>query len=117
CGDPPVPAGPRLGERERAEHLLLDRVVMLIQTGAVAQRRGGDGTEQLALARLACEVPDEIDDAPVFAAIRALLDAHDAVLAADPADRRALTLLLLAASVAGTPDVPLPAGVALPDQA
>ena len=31
----------------------------------------------LALARLACDVPDDIDDAPVFAAIRALLDAYD----------------------------------------
>ena len=36
--------------------------------------RGSDPTEMLALARLACDVPDEIDDAPVFAAIRGLLD-------------------------------------------
>ncbi len=31
----------------------------------------------LALARLACDVPDEIDDAPVFAAIRGLIDVFD----------------------------------------
>ena len=37
--------------------------------------RGGEAAaEMLALARLACDVPDEIDDAPVFAAIRELLD-------------------------------------------
>ena len=31
----------------------------------------------LALARLACDVPDDIDDAPIFAAIRSLLDAYE----------------------------------------
>ena len=40
--------------------------------------RGVDGNEMLSLARLACNVPDEIDDAPVFAAIRSLLDEFDA---------------------------------------
>ena len=63
----------------------------------------------LALARLACDVPDEIDDAPVFAAIRGLLDAFDELSVAEPEDRRRLGLLILAASVARTPDVPVPA--------
>ena len=44
--------------------------------------RGLDaGAEMLALARLACDVPDEIDDAPVFAAIRRLIDIHDGLQA------------------------------------
>jgi hypothetical protein len=64
--------------------------------------------EMLALARLACDVPDEIDDAPIFAAIRGLLDAHDQAQAASPTDRRRLGFLILAATVARTPDVPLP---------
>ena len=50
--------------------MLLDRVAELLQLGTMLWFRGGDGAEMLALARLACEVPDEIDDAPVFAAIR-----------------------------------------------
>ena len=62
-----------------------------------------------ALARLACDVPEEIDDAPVFAAIRSLMDAFDQLTDADPTDRRRLSFLILAATVANTPDVPLPA--------
>jgi hypothetical protein len=63
----------------------------------------------LALARLACDVPEEIDDAPVFAAVRKLLDAYDHLAAAFPEDRRRLAPLILASTVARTPDVPLPA--------
>jgi hypothetical protein len=62
----------------------------------------------LALARLACDVPDEIDDAPVFAAIRGLLDSYDELRIAEPTDRRALAFLVLAATAARTPDVPVP---------
>ena len=79
--------------------------------GTIASMRGvGDAaTEMLALARLACDVPDEIDDAPVFAAVRELIDAHDQLATAFPDDRRRLAPLILAATIARTPDVPLPA--------
>jgi hypothetical protein len=63
----------------------------------------------LALARLACDVPDGIDDAPVFAAVRSLLDIFNELSAAEPENRRRLAFLILAASVARTPDVPVPA--------
>ena len=60
--------------------MLLDRVAEFVMLGAIATMRGSEGgPEMLALARLACDVPDEIDDAPVFAAIRGLLDAFDEV--------------------------------------
>jgi hypothetical protein len=62
----------------------------------------------LALARLACDIPPDIDDAPVFAAVLGLLDLHARLAAADPSDRRVRALLILAASVARSPDVPLP---------
>jgi hypothetical protein len=107
-GDPLEPAGPAIGERERAPHLLLDRVSEFVMLGAIASMRGADATEMLALARLACDVPEEIDDAPTFAAIRALLDIHDRIAAADPADRRRIAFLVLAATTARTPDVPVP---------
>jgi predicted TIM-barrel fold metal-dependent hydrolase len=110
AGDPLQPAGPAAGEHERAQHVLLDRVSEFLLLGTIASMRGvtGAATEMLALARLACDVPDEVDDAPVFAAIRSLLDAHDELLAAFPDDRRRLAPLILASTVARTPDVPLP---------
>jgi hypothetical protein len=103
------PMGPAVGERERAPHALLDRVSEFLLLGTIASMRGLDaGAEMLALARLACDVPDEIDDAPVFEAIRRLIDVHDDIRAVDPTDRRRLAFLILALTVARTPDVPVP---------
>jgi predicted TIM-barrel fold metal-dependent hydrolase len=109
AGEPLEPAGPPVGERDRASHVLLDRVAEFLLLSAIATMRGGDATEMLALARLACDVPEEIDDAPLFDAILGLLDGFDAYSAEHPDDRRRLTLLILAATVARTPDVPIPA--------
>ena len=111
AGAPPRPAGPAIGERERTQHVLLDRVAEFLLLAAIATMRGADGTEMLALARLACDVPDGIDDAPTFNAIRGLLDAHDELAAEQPTDRRRIGPLILAATVARTPDVPVPATV------
>ena len=108
AAEPLKPAGPPIGERERAPHLLLDRVAFFLLFSALGTMRGVDPTEMLALARLACDVPDEIDDAPVFAAIRGLLDDYEEYAAENPESRRRITFLILAATVARTPDVPLP---------
>ena len=113
AGEALVPIGPAVGERERAPHVLLDRVSEFALLGAIATMRGNDaGPEMIALARMACDVPYEIDDAPVFAVIRDLLDVYDEVQAEDPTDRRRLAVLILAASVARTPDVPVPRAAA-----
>jgi predicted TIM-barrel fold metal-dependent hydrolase len=111
AGEPLEPAGPAAGEHDCAEHVLLDRVAEFLLLGTIASMRGvaDAATEMLALARLACDVPDEIDDAPVFAAVRRLIDLHDQLAEAMPDDRRRLGPLILAATVARTPDVPLPA--------
>ncbi|MBV9337601.1 MAG: amidohydrolase family protein [Solirubrobacterales bacterium] len=109
AGAPLQPCGPAIGERERAPHLLLDRVAFFLLFSALGAMRGVDPTEMLALARLACDVPDEIDDAPVFAAIRGLLDDYEEYTAENPDSRRRITFLILAATVAKTPDVPIPA--------
>ena len=50
----------------------------------------------------------EIDDAPMFAVIRGLLDAFDAMAREHPDDRRRLAFLIMASIVARTPDVPVP---------
>lgn len=109
AGEPLAPAGPAVGEREQAPHLLLDRLAQFVLLGTIQLFRGGDAEEMLALARLACDVPPEIDDAPVFAAVLRLIDLHDRLAEADPGDRRTRALLILAATVARTPAVPLPA--------
>jgi hypothetical protein len=103
-------SGPAVGEREQAGHLLLDRVANYLQVGVLLEFRTGDGSEMVALAELACHVPEEVDDAPVFAAIRKLLDAYALARAAAPEDRASRSLLHLAAAVAMSPDVPIPAG-------
>jgi len=108
AGAPLVPAGPAVGERERAPHLLLDRVAEFLLISAIASMRGADPAELIALARLACDVPEDVDDAPVFTAIRWLLDRYDAYAADYPEDRRRLTFLILAATVARTPEIALP---------
>ena len=110
AGEPLAPAGIPVGERDRASHILLDRVAEYVMLGALATMRGSEGgPEMLALGRLACDVPDGIDDAPVFATILRLLDTFDELTAAEPENRRRLAVLILAASVARTPDVPVPA--------
>jgi uncharacterized protein len=109
AGEPLEPAGPAVGEHERPPHVLLDRVSEFLLLSAIAGMRGGDPTEMLALARLACDVPPEVDDAPVFAAIIDLLDGYEAYAAEHPNDRRRITFLIMAATLARTPEVPLPA--------
>ncbi len=109
-GAPLMAAGQAVGERERPPHALLDRVAEFLMLGAIATMRGGDGgPEMLALARLACDVPEEIDDAPIFAALRGLIDLFDQMTAAEPENRRRLAPLILAATVARTPEIPIPA--------
>ncbi|HEY2260292.1 MAG TPA: amidohydrolase family protein [Solirubrobacteraceae bacterium] len=109
AGEPLAPLGPAVGEHERAPHVLLDRVSEFVMLGAIAtMRRSEGGPEMLALARMACDVPDDIDDAPVFAVILELLNAFDELRAEDPTDRRSLAFLILAAIVARTPEVPVP---------
>ena len=99
AGEPLQPAGPAVGEGDRAPHVLLDRVAQFLMMGMILSIRAPDaGPEMLALAQLACDVPDEIDDAPVFAALRPLLAAYFELFAADPDNRRTRGLLMLAAS-------------------
>jgi uncharacterized protein len=111
AGEPLQPQGAAVGERERAPHALLDRVSEFLLLGTIASMRGHDGgAEMLALARLACDVPEEIDDAPIFEAILRLIDIHDQIRAENATDRRRLPFLILALTVARTPDVPVPGG-------
>jgi hypothetical protein len=110
AGEPPQPTGPPHGDLDTPSRPLLERLSEFLLLGTIMSMRGAPeaGLEMLALARLACEVPEDIDDAPVFAAVARLLDQHDEVFAEDPVNRRRLGFLILASSVARSPDVPLP---------
>jgi predicted TIM-barrel fold metal-dependent hydrolase len=114
AGEPLEQLGPAVGERERAPHVLLDRVSEFLMLATIASFRGGDPTEMLALAQLACDVPEEIDDAPVFEAIRGLIGAYEADSATDGDNRRRAAFLIVAVTVARTPEVPIPDVAALP---
>jgi hypothetical protein len=109
AGRPLESAGPALGEREQAPHLLLNRLSAFLLTGIVTTMRGNPetGAEQLSLARQACEVPDGTDDGPVFTSIAALLDEYFEN-PASPENRLPFALVLLAMCTANTPDIPVP---------
>lgn len=107
-GEPLAVAGPAVGERERASRLLLERLASYLQAGVLLEFRTGDSSEMVALAELACNVPADVDDLPVFQAVRRLLDAYQSARAAAPAERSNRALLQLAAAVAMSPDVPVP---------
>src|SRR3954471_10885971 len=53
----PLDLGPALDRRERSEDVLLQRVATFLTTAIGRIFSGGDGTETLALARLACQLP------------------------------------------------------------
>ena len=74
AGEALVPAGPAIGERERAPHLLLDRVASFLLLGDRHDARHG-ADEMLALARLACDVPDGDRRRPRVRSDPGLLDA------------------------------------------
>jgi uncharacterized protein len=111
AGEEPVDAGPPHGAHKVDVDVLLDRAATFL-TGAFAQFvRGGNGTEMLSLARLACEVPADAPQAGHCRAISALIDAYERAAGAPGPSRvipAGLYLLVLALNVARTPDVPVP---------
>ena len=113
----PLDLGPPPGEA-RTLDLLLERVVTHLTSAMGRAFGGGDPTESVALARLACAVGDDAEHADVFAAVLELLDLFDEHLAPPPPGRRfpvAGRFLLAALNVARTPDVSLPARPSAPE--
>ena len=108
-GEDPVDAGPAVGERRFELDLLLDRVHTHLCTSIVLMfSESGAATEQLANARLGCEVDD---DQPHAATCRALMDLIDAAIERGVhggPGTSGVHLAVTAAFVARTPDVPLP---------
>jgi uncharacterized protein len=108
----PLDLGPAPGIDSLSRDPLLERVYSFLVSATGQMFNGIDPLETLALARLACDVDD---DAPHAAVHRAIVELLDARASYDPTgDGRpsrfapGLHLVVAAAALARTPDVPLP---------
>jgi hypothetical protein len=108
----PLDLGPAPGIESLSRDPLLERVYSFLLSAIGQMFAGVEPSETLALAALACDVGDGDPHAPLYRAIMALLDARANY---DPAgDGRpsrfapGLHLIIVAAALARTPDVPLP---------
>jgi predicted TIM-barrel fold metal-dependent hydrolase len=121
AGEAPVDLGPAPGpERAASSDLLLERVYEFLISAlnrGMAAGLGGPSEEAVALARLACEVGNDAPQAPVCRSVLAVLDRHEQFMAEpaglDQLDKTvrlfpALHLLVMAATIARTPAVPVP---------
>jgi hypothetical protein len=111
AGEDPLDLGPPPGVRDLARDVLLARVSTFLHTAIGQMFTGNSGQETLALARLACDAPPDDPRYATFRTILHLLDLHDAVAPPEPdgAWSRGIHLVITAALIAATPDVPLPA--------
>jgi predicted TIM-barrel fold metal-dependent hydrolase len=111
-GQDPLDLGPAAGIEALSRDPLLERVYSFLLAAIGQMFNGVVPHESLALARLACDVGPDVPHGPVFESIVSLLDAHAAYQAGDDGRPRRLApgvhLIVIAAALARTPDVPLP---------
>lgn len=119
AGKKPIDTGPAPGPPDIATDLILDRVFAYLIVGLGRLIAGAPADEMIALARLGCTVDDQAPQAPVCRAMAALIDLGEQMASAStdlttPSPQRlaALGPLLLAATLAATPRVPVPPGLA-----
>jgi predicted TIM-barrel fold metal-dependent hydrolase len=109
-GQEPLDLGPALNVRAPATDVLLQRIQMFLATAVGRIFSGADGTETLALARLACDLPEDDDYWAVCASVARLLELFD--LVAEPGERepgsRGVHLIMAAMCLAATPELGAP---------
>jgi len=112
AGEDLIDAGPAPGPPSQAFDLLLDRVHSYLVIAVSRMFTGHQGDEYLGLARLACEVGDDAQQARVAASVVKLLDRFERYSLDHPHRDGTVTpgvqLIIAAATVARTPDVPVP---------
>jgi hypothetical protein len=111
-GEEPLDLGPPAGVESLSRDPLLERVYSSLVSAIGQMFNGIDPLETLALARLACDTPPDAPHGPIYESILSLLDARANYSEED--DRparfaRGLHFIVVAAALARTPDVPLPA--------
>jgi uncharacterized protein len=111
-GEEPLDLGPPAGIESLSRDPLLERVYSFLIAAIGQMFNGVDPQESLALARLACDVGGDVPHGPVYESIVSLLDARAAYDASgDGRPQRfapGVHLIVVAAALARTPDVPLP---------
>jgi uncharacterized protein len=119
AGEKPIDTGPAPGPPDIATDLILDRVFAYLIVGLGRLIVGAPADEMVALARLGCTVDDQAPQAPVCRAMAALIDLGEQMASTStdlttPSPQRlaALGPLLLAATLAATPRVPVPPALA-----
>ena len=111
-GEEPRDLGPPAGIESLSRDPLLERVYSFLVSAIGQMFNGVDPLETLALARLACDVGEGVPHGPVYESIVSLLDArasYDGRGDGRPARfAPGVHLVIMAAALARTPDVPLP---------
>jgi predicted TIM-barrel fold metal-dependent hydrolase len=117
AGADPLDLGPAPGPERACGDLLLERAYEFLISAINRAMVGGPIEESIALTRLACAVGDDAPQVAVCRSVLALLDRHEQFMADDSGLDHldegvrffpALHLLILAATVARTPLVPVP---------
>jgi uncharacterized protein len=112
AGEDPLDLGAAPGGEALATDPLLDRVYAFLLTALGQMFNGVEPAEVLGLAALACEVGDDAPQAAVCSSILALLEEREQYVPDEPGRpqrmARGIHLVVLAATLARTPDVPLP---------
>jgi predicted TIM-barrel fold metal-dependent hydrolase len=109
AGDEPADLGPAPGPPTQAPPPNAPRVVAHL-TGAISRVMGGGGdpTEPLALARLACDVPPDDPERPLLERVEAMIAAAEEACPDLPLSLRGVVgPAVCGALVAGTPAVPV----------
>jgi uncharacterized protein len=113
-GEDPLDLGPAPGSGSLSRDPLLERVYSFLLSAVGQMFAGVEPKETLALAALACDTGDDIPHAPIYRAIMSLIDARASYDASgDGRPSRfapGIHLIIVAAALARTPDVPLPEG-------
>lgn len=113
-GEDPAEAGPAPGPGSLDREPLLDRVHTFLVSSIGQMLTGQEATETLGLAALACEVGDDVPQAAACSTVLAMLELRERQVASGAYDDRpsrftpGLPMVVLAACVARTPDVPMP---------
>jgi predicted TIM-barrel fold metal-dependent hydrolase len=112
AGEEPLDLGPAPGPEASRPDPLLERVYAFLLSAIGQMFHGIEPTETLALAALACEVGDDAPQAHVCRSILALLDERSRWEDDGPGRPTrfapGLHLIVAAAAISRTPDVPLP---------
>lgn len=114
AGEDPLDGGVPPGAANLDRDPLLDRVYTFLVSAIGQMFNGVEPTEMLALATLACEVGDDAPQAETCATVLSLLELRERHVTSGAEDGRparfvpGLPMVVVAAGIARTPDVPMP---------